>query len=498
MAIRSTLHCSSRARRARPSRLSKLGSVHDAIVVGSGPNGLAAAIALARAGRSVLVVEGRDTIGGGLRTEELTLPGFRHDTCSAIHPLGIASPFMRSVPLEEHGVGWIQPPAPLAHPLDDGTAVILERSLAETAVGLGGDGAAWQKLFEPLVRSSDEIVAGTLAGPRPPRHPLPMARFGLNALRSASGLARSRFDGERARALFAGNAAHAMLPLEAGATASFGLILAMLGHAVGWPLPKGGSQTLADALASYLVSLGGEIETGHQVESLHELVLNQHKVVLLDVTPRQFLAMAGDRLDGRYRRALEKYRYGPGVVKIDYALSGPVPWRAAECVRAATVHLGGTLAEIATAEADVAAGRHPERPYVLVAQQSLFDPTRAPAGQHTLWAYTHVPNGSTLTDQTVAAIEAQLERFAPGFHDLVLARNVLDPAAMEVRNPNYVGGDINGGSADLRQLFARPVASPNPYKTPIDGVYLCSSSTPPGGGVHGMCGSHAARAALRH
>ncbi|MCY7304465.1 MAG: NAD(P)/FAD-dependent oxidoreductase [Thermoleophilia bacterium] len=472
--------------------------MHDAIVVGSGPNGLAAAIVLARAGRSVLVLEGRDMIGGGLRTEELTLPGFQHDTCSAIHPLGIASPFMRSVPLAEHGVEWIQPPSPLAHPLDDGTAVVLERSLAETAAGLGDDGRAWRRLFDPLVDASDELVAGTLAGPRPPRHPIHMARFGLNALRSASGLARARFDGERARALFAGNAAHAMLPLEARATASFGLILAMLGHSVGWPLPRGGSQSIADALASYFVSLGGEIETGHQVESLAEFVTHRHKLVLLDVTPRQFLALAGDRLDGRYRRALERYRYGPGVVKIDYALSGPVPWAAAGCARAATVHLGGTLEEIATAEAAVATGRHPERPYVLVAQQTLFDSTRAPEGKHTLWAYTHVPNGSTLTEGTVAAIEGQLERFAPGFHDLVLARSVLDPAAMEARNPNYVGGDINGGSADLRQLFARPVARPNPYRTPIDGVYLCSSSTPPGGGVHGMCGYHAARAALRH
>ena len=471
-------------------------SMHDAIVVGSGPNGLAAAIVLARAGRSVLMLEGRDTIGGGLRTEELTLPGFRHDTCSAIHPLGIASPFMRSVPLADHGVEWIQPPSPLAHPLDDRTAVLLERSLNETAAGLGEDAQAWRRLFEPLVEASDELVEGTLAGPRPPRHPIHMARFGLKALRSASGFARSRFDGERARALFAGNAAHAMLPLEATATASFGLILAMLGHSVGWPLPRGGSQTIADALASYLRSLGGEIETGHQVTSLAE-VRAAAGLVLLDVTPRQFLALAGDETPARYRKALEKYRYGPGVVKVDYALSGPVPWAASECARAATVHLGGTLDEIAGAEAAVAQGRHPERPYVLVAQQSLFDPTRAPEGKHTLWAYTHVPNGSTLTEGTVASIEGQLERFAPGFRDLVLERSVLDPAAMEARNPNYVGGDINGGSADLRQLFARPVARPNPYKTPIDGVYLCSSSTPPGGGVHGMCGYHAARAALR-
>ena len=467
--------------------------MHDAVVVGAGPNGLAAAITLARAGRSVLVIEGRDTIGGGVRTEELTLPGFLHDTCSAIHPLGVASPFLRTVPLAEHGVEWIHSPAPLAHPLDDGTAVMLERSLDETASGLGVDGDAWRRLVGPFVAAADELVEGTLAGPRPPRHPVHMGRFGLKALRSASGLARGTFEGERARALFAGNAAHAMLPLEARATASFGLILAMLGHAVGWPLPRGGSQTLADALGEYFRSLGGEIETGRTVASLDEL--SGTSTVLLDVTPRQFLSLAGDRVSGRYRRALERYRYGPGVFKVDYALSGPVPWRAEECARAATVHLGGTLEEIAAAEAEVARGGIPERPYVLVAQQSLFDPGRAPAGKHTLWAYTHVPNGSTA--DALPALEAQLERFAPGFRDLVLERSVLGPAAMEARNPNYIGGDINGGSADLRQLFARPVARPNPYRTPLDGVYLCSSSTPPGGGVHGMCGHHAARAALR-
>jgi len=320
-----------------------------------------------------------------------------------------------------------------------------------------------------------------------------MARFGVKAIRSAVGLARSAFEGELARALFAGNAAHSMLRLDAPASASFGLVLASLGHAVGWPLPRGGSQAIADALASILRSLGGEIETGRPVESLSEL---DARSILLDVTPRQLLALAGDRLDGRYRRALERYRYGPGVVKVDYALSAPAPWRAEACARAATVHLGGTLDEIAAAEQEVARGGHPERPFVLVAQQSLFDPTRAPQGKHTLWAYTHVPNGSTATDAAAGAIEAQLERFAPGFRDLVLERSVLGPAAMEARNPNYVGGDINGGSVELRQLFARPVMRPVPYRTPLAGVYLCSSSTPPGGGVHGMCGYHSARAAL--
>jgi phytoene dehydrogenase-like protein len=320
-----------------------------------------------------------------------------------------------------------------------------------------------------------------------------MACFGLHALRSASGLARSRFGGERARALFAGCAAHSMLPLESAATASFGLVLAMLGQTLGWPYPRGGSQRIADALASYLVSLGGELETGRRVASLSELP--PARITMLDVTPRQLLALAGDRLGGRYRRALERYRYGPGVVKVDYALSGPMPWRAVECSRAATVHVGGTIDEIAAAEAEVAGGGHPLRPFVLIAQQSLFDPSRAPDGSHTLWAYAHVPNGSSVdvTDR----IEAQLERFAPGFGDRVLSRSVLGPASLEARNPNYVGGDINGGSAELRQLFARPIARPVPYRTPLDGVYLCSSSTPPGGGVHGMCGYHAARAALR-
>jgi phytoene dehydrogenase-like protein len=370
---------------------------------------------------------------------------------------------------------------------------VLERSVEATAAGLGRDAGAWRGLLEPFVRDAEPLLEGVLAPLRPPRNPVLMSRFGLPALRSASALARSTFADERARALFAGNAAHSLLPLEARGTAAFGLVLALLGHASGWPLARGGSRAVAEGLVAELRSLGGELETGRAVESLDELA--GAETVMLDVTPRQLLALGGDQLPARYRRALERFRYGAGVHKVDYALAGPVPWRAEACARAATVHVGGTLAEIAAAEGGVGRGEHPERPFVLVAQQSLFDPSRAPEGGHTLWTYTHVPNGSAF-DMT-AAIEAQLERFAPGFRELVLERSVLGPAALEARNPNLVGGDVNGGSAELRQLFARPVARPVPYRTPLRGVWLCSASTPPGGGVHGMCGYHAARAALR-
>jgi phytoene dehydrogenase-like protein len=465
----------------------------DAIVVGSGPNGLAAAIAIAQAGRSVLVLEAASTIGGGARTEELTLPGFRHDVCSAIQPLALGSPFLRQLPLQEHGLEFVHPEIPLAHPLDDGSAVALHRSVAETAAGLGGDDAAYRRLMEPLAQAWEGLVDDLLGPPlRPPHHPLPAARFGLSGLRSATGLAGSRFAGARARALFAGNAAHSMRPLEGRATAAFGLVLLLLGHGVGWPAAVGGSQAIADAMASLLRSLGGEIETGSEVTSLDEL--RGARTVLFDLTPRQILAIAGDALPVRYRRALARYRYGPGVFKLDYALDGPVPWTAADCRRAGTVHVGGSLEEIASAEEEVAGGRHPERPYVLVAQQSLFDPTRAPAGTHTLWAYCHVPNGSS-ADMT-GPIEQQIERFAPGFRDLVRARSAMGPTEVQARNANYIGGDINGGLADLRQIVARPSLRPNPYTTPNPRLFICSSSTPPGGGVHGMCGWHAARAAL--
>lgn len=461
------------------------------MVVGSGPNGLVAAITLARAGRSVLVLEAADTLGGGARSAELTLPGFVHDVCSAVHPLAAASPCFRELPLADHGLELVHPPTPLAHPLDDGTAVMLERSADETGDGLGSDAQAYRKLVAPLVERS-ELLEPFLLGRWPiPRHPLAAARFAALGLRSAVGLA-SRFQGERARALLAGLAAHSMQNLRRPPTAAFGLVLALLGHRHGWPVVRGGSQKLADALASYLRSLGGEIETGRRVDSLDELPSSG--LTMLDLTPRQLLRIAGHRLPGRYARALHRYRYGPGVFKVDWALDGPVPWTAEECLRAGTVHLGGTLEEIAASEEAVWRGEAPKRPYVLSAQQSLFDDTRAPDGEQTLWAYCHVPHGSRV-DMT-ARIEAQVERFAPGFRERILELSVRGPAELERENENYVGGDINGGMQDLRQLYTRPAIRLNPYSTPVDGLYICSSSTPPGGGVHGMCGYYAARSAL--
>jgi phytoene dehydrogenase-like protein len=464
-----------------------------AIVVGSGPNGLAAAITLARAGLSVTVLEAESTIGGGSRSAELTLPGFTNDVCSAIHPMGIASPFFNSLPFAEHGLRWIHPTVPLAHPLDDGRASILQRSLDATAASLGKDGRAYRRVFTPLVDECDALLDALLVPLIPPRHPFAMARFGVNAIRSVEGLARARFHGDSARALFAGIGAHSLLPLSAMASASFALVLGMVGHTHGWPLPRHGAQSIVNALAAQLTALGAEIVTGHRVVDHAEL--SDAGIVMFDVSPSQLVAIGGDRLPKRYRSRLLRFRHGPAAFKLDWALRAPIPWRASECLQAGTVHVGGTLDEIAAAERDVADGRHPERPFVLLAQPSLFDDTRAPAGRHTAWAYCHVPNGSTV--EMTARIEAQVERFAPGFGDVILERRVTTPAELERHDANYVGGDIVGGANDLWQTIARPTLSWNPYAVPVPGWYLCSASTPPGGGVHGMCGLNAACSALR-
>jgi phytoene dehydrogenase-like protein len=466
----------------------------DAIVVGAGPNGLAAAIELARAGRSVRIYEAADQVGGGTRSAELTLPGFIHDPCASVHPLSLASPFFRSLDLGRHGLEWVQPEAPVAHALVPGQSVVLERDLAAVGDALGRDADAWRRLFGPLVREWERLVP-TLLAPvlRPPRHPILLARFGLPALLPASSLARLAFRDPAARALFAGMAAHSMLRLGQPLSASFGLVLGLLAHAVGWPLARGGSGAIAAALEAEARALGVEIVIGHRVDAVADLP--EARAYLLDVTPRQMLAMTGDRLPTRYRRQLEGFRYGPGVCKVDWALDGPIPWSDPATARAATVHLGGSYREVAASEDAVGRGRHPSRPFVLLVQPTVADPSRAPEGRHVAWAYCHVPNGST-QDMT-AAIEAQVERFAPGFRDCILARATKDAPAMEAYDANYVGGDINGGIGDWPQLLFRPVVRWNPYSTPDPAIFLCSSSTPPGGGVHGMSGRHAARAADR-
>jgi phytoene dehydrogenase-like protein len=465
----------------------------DAIVVGSGPNGLAAAITLARAGRSVRVYEAESTVGGGTRSAELTRPGFVHDVCSTIHSLALVSPFLKTLPLADHGLEFVHPTMPLAHPMNDGTALIVHRTVSETVDSFSHhDGVAYRRILEPFVERADELMEALL-GPPGLRHPLLMARFGRYAIQSLEGFARHSFRDARTRAMLAGVAAHSMVPLDQLSTTGYGLGLLIAAHAVGWPVARGGSQRLADAMSSYLRSLGGEIVTRERVESLD--ALPPSRAVLCDVTPRQFLRMAGGRAPTFYQRRLARYRYGPGVFKMDWALSAPVPWSATACDHAGTIHLGGTIDEIAYSEHESWSGRVPEKPYVLAVQASRFDETRAPRDMHTLWAYCHVPNGSTADMQS--RIEAQIERYAPGFRDCVVARSALFPADMERRNANLVGGDIAGGAADLAQFFARPVLSVKPYATAIDGVYLCSSSTPPGIGVHGMCGYYAARAALR-
>ena len=467
---------------------------YDAAVVGAGPNGLAAAVRLAGAGLSVVVLEGSATIGGGARSAELTLPGFTHDVCSSVHPLGIASPWFRGLPLAGHGLAWAHPPIPLAHPLDGGGVAVLERGLAETVKGLGEDGAAYGRAMGPLVRDAGRLLEDILRPPlRIPRHPLTLARFGWLARRAAADLAGAWFKEPAGRALFAGIAAHGFLPLEQGPSAACGVVLSLLAHASGWPFARGGSQRISDSLAAHFRSLGGEIATRCPVSRMDEIPLA--RTVVLDLTPRQLVPLGGAGWPASYRKRLEAFRYGPGVFKIDYAMDWPVPWTNAVCSRAGTVHLGGEAAEIATAEREVTAGRIPERPFVILTQPSVADPTRAPEGCSTVWAYCHVPHGSTV-DMT-ARIEAQIERFAPGFAGRVLARHTRNCAQMEAENPNLVGGDINGGVFDWRQYLARPVATPTPYRTPVPGIYLCSASTPPGGGVHGMCGFHAAEAALR-
>ena len=465
----------------------------DAVVVGSGPNGLAAAVTMARAGLSVHVIDGAATPGGGCRTEELTLPGFWHDVCSSVHPLATASPFFTGTDLAAFGVRLLTPKVAFAHPLDGGRAAAVVGSVDETAAGLGPDDRAYRHLLGPLAQDLP-LILPTVLGPLGrslPGHPLAMTRFGAEGLLPVSVLAR-RFRGDEAKSLLAGAAAHTMLPLSKPLTSAFGLLFVMIAQAVGWPFVEGGSARLTGALVTELTSLGGRMETGRWVTSLGDLP--PARAVLLDVTPRQFVALAGDRLPARSRRELQRFRYGPGVCKVDWALSGPVPWQAPACREAGTVHLGGTFAEVAAAEADVAAGRHPERPFCLVAQAGVVDPGRAPAGQQTLWGYCHVPSGSAV--DMSERIEAQIERFAPGFRDLILARSVRTAAEMERHNPNYVGGDITGGAGTLRQTVLRPTPRWNPYRTALPGVYLCSASTPPGGGVHGMCGSWAAKTAL--
>lgn len=469
------------------------GERYNAVIVGSGPNGLAAAITLAQAGVSVLVLEAADEIGGGMRSEELTLPGFVHDVCSAVHPLAAASPFFPSLPLARHGLRWIEPALALAHPAEDAAPALLWRDLDATVAGLGPDGDSYRALIEPFVSRWDELARDALAPLHWPAHPLLLGRFGLDALQPAATLARHHFQTERARALFAGIAGHAAVPLGFLGTAAFGLVLAAAAHRVSWPIPEGGSRQLARALAAHLESIGGRIETGVVVRSPGDIP--PARAVLLDLTPRQLLRIAGDRLPRGYRRGLERYRYGPGVFKVDWALSDPVPWRSPECRTAGTLHLAGPMAALVADEKATWYGAHSERPLVLVSQPSVFDASRAPAGRHTLWGYCHVPNGSTV--DMLPRIEAQIERFAPGFRDCVLARHTMNTEQMQQHDANLIGGDISGGANTLDQIYFRPMPRRVPYATPIDGLYICSASTPPGGGVHGLCGHYAARAALR-
>jgi phytoene dehydrogenase-like protein len=477
-----------------PDMSTTLDARYDAIVIGSGPNGLGAAIELARNGRKVIVYEAASQVGGGMRSGQTTLPGFTHDHCSTVHALATTSPLLGSLPLRDYGLEMVQPTYPLAHPLDDGSAIVLERSVKATAERLGRDAHRYEDLFGPLVESWPKLAPMLLAPPVGlPRHPLLMAKFGLKALGSARATAEKHFYGHRAKALFAGIAAHSVLPLEWRGSGAYGLVLSLSAHADGWPVAKGGSQKLADALAAYFRSLGGTIELGHRVRSLKELP--PADVILCDTSPRDLADIAGDRLPAAYAKSLRNFTHGPGAFKMDWALSGPVPWKNADVAKAGTVHLGGTFDEIAESELAPWQGKHAEKPFVLAVQPTLFDPTRAPDGKHTFWAYCHVPNGSTI--DVADRVEAQVERFAPGFKDVILARSVTTPGDFERSNPNLVGGDVVGGAQTLWQTLFRPFPRANPYKTPAKGVYLCSASTPPGAGVHGMCGYHAAKAAMR-
>ena len=462
-----------------------------ACVVGSGPNGLSAAIVLAQAGLEVEVFEAEQIPGGAARSMELTLPGFRHDFGSAVYPLGAGSPFFSTLPLGDYGLEWLHSPAPLAHPLDDGTAVLLERDLEAGKAALGPDGEIWYSLLNSLMKHWHELAPAVL-GPvlKFPKHPWLMAQFGTNALFSAQTIAR-RFQSERTRALFAGLAGHSFLAMDEPLSSAFGILMAVTAHAVGWPIPRGGAQSITNALCGYLAKLGGKLTTSSRVDSLD--ALSSYDLILCDLTPRQLLAVSGRQLSESYKHQLRKFRYGPGVFKVDYALSAPIPWKAKGCTRAATVHLGGNFDEIAASEKAVRSGQEPQRPFVLLAQPTLFDPSRAPAGKHTAWAYCHAPNGSAVN--MLPRIEEQIERFAPGFRKIVSARHTLSPANLESMDSNLVGGDISGGVIDLRQMLFRPTSKL--YATSASHIYLCSSSTPPGAGVHGMCGYHAATTALR-
>jgi len=464
---------------------------YDAVVVGSGPNGLAAAITLQQEGLSVLLIEAKDSIGGGLRSAELTLPGFIHDVCSAIHPLAVCSPFFKTLPLEQHGLEFIYPTIQAAHPLDDGTAAALHISIEQTAEELSEDEHSYLQLIKPVIQEWPKIALDLLGPLHFPKSPVSVARFGWKAISSASHLAR-HFHSKKARGLWAGMAAHSIQPLSNAATSATALILMAVGHLNGWPLPKGGSSSIAHALASYFKSLGGEVQTDFPIHSLKQLPSSH--AVLFDIGPRQLLQIAGHKFSSIYKWQLRRYDYGLGVFKIDWALDSPIPFTAEACRQAGTVHLGNTFEEIAASEQITSEGVHPQKPFVLLAQQSLFDPSRAPKGNHTAWAYCHVPNGSG-KDMT-HEIEKQVERFAPGFRNRILSRHVMNTVQLQEYNANYVGGDIIGGTMNLGQLFTRPALRWSPYKTSAKGIYICSSSTPPGGGVHGMNGYNAAKRAL--